>query len=975
MNPQDLPPVSSAGPLPPQDQAAGTLPLHLTGISRKSGRRGEETMLLAMVPESIAEHATTGALHPPLPLTPIDSTVSGATAASASLSSVTSHVNWSNWGASLPPRGYTMSQRNLDEAPIGDSGQQSSEQASHHDRGEAMAGRVEVSATVPLSEADHRWKRPRTENVRFISLLKEVFMYLDTVASTQKQRPCHECVVGRAEEDTGGDAQQRAAGLFSTVTSCYSTAARVIPESVWARNNGSSYPRGAASAPLMPVDTAARDTMRVLQQCWEYCGAPHDAFEPVHLLSPITLHLLLTYGRHTITHDGQYVVLDGGAEQLPWVGCLYGILLAYIYRHRVATATTAGTGSDASGGGVAPALEGISRLLLLNCHSFGWLNHIGSNEYECSHRRLCQAREALLGLLEDPRYTALGRPAGCPLCASSKVGGDASTLVLLGDTIVMEGGVPSLGLARPRDTFTAHYQYGRGIACCVPEKGGGLQLSGTGAPVIAGRTVYTPTSGMGLCAVHLDPPRPAATQGRREWPPHSHQKHQDPEASLGGCQVEEDSPTFVRPGDHGRNGLWSAVHSSSSWLPSTGAAPSRLPAVCCGVCRAMGVVGQAVLLGPTGPLVIHLQFDAREWFDMSVRVVPSATTRGWLSAATADTTAVCPPPPSRPTSQCAADPTTAVTAALYAVLQGEGTVGLTAQHPHTSLGDHHSSSPHLGGSIPLAEFVEWLVRLLHTPPPALVVEWHSSTFLSATSASGTTHTCGEVTPSSSHGSGVAGGSQMSLSSPCSPTAQLHSPLGPSRSSAATSRTIDSCRATVSANSSFKGTRICGSDEGYTTASFSTDYQQPGGYQNRSFASHGATTTTAPLGMVAQPRHPTVMQLLETYSDVMQSRAAVSAFPVDTSSTPSVGGSRAPPSIHAHGTSGSIAESMKPHLLLNWLRAAQESLRPCEATSFFDGVERPLVLAKELEVAAEAERFLDASSVVTSLQFRPRPARV
>ncbi|KAG5480055.1 hypothetical protein LSCM1_06479 [Leishmania martiniquensis] len=972
MNPQEPRPLSSAGPLPPQRQMAITPPLHCASISRKSGRRGEETIMSAMVPDGIAGHAATSVLQPPLPLSPLDGTVSDSAVASAWLPSVTAHVNRRNWGAPLPPRGDAMSQRSLGDAPVGDDGQQSSEKTSDHGEGAAVAGRAHLSTTVPLSESGNRWKRPRTENIRFISLLKEVFMYLDTVASTQQQQPGHECAIGGAEEDAEGNTQQIAVGPSCTAASCNSSAGLLMPDGVLTRNKGSSPPVGTTSAALMPVDTAARDTMRVLQQCWEYRGAPHDAFEPVHLLSPITLHLLLTYGRHTITHNGQYVVLDGGAAQLPWVGCLYSILLTYVYRHRLPTAAA---GSDALGGSAAPSSEGISRLLLLNCHSFGWLNHIGSNEYECSHRRLCQAREALLGLLEDPRYTALGRPAGCPLCASSKVGGDASTLVLLGDTIVMEGGVPSLGLARPRDTFTTHYQYGRGIACCVPERGSNLQLGAPGAPLMAGRAPYTSASVTGLCVAHLEPPRPPARQVGGEWHPHPHQRLQHSATSLGGCHVEVDSPASVRSGSYGLDDPWPGAHSSSPWLSSTGAAPRRLPPVCCGVCRAVGAVGQAVLLGPTGPLVIHVQFDAREWLDMSARAAPAATAHGWLSAASADTTAVCPPPLSHLVSQYTADATPALGVALYAVLQSEGTFDLTVQHPDASVGGHHSSSPHFGGSAPLAEFVEWLVRLLHTPTPALVVEWHTPTFPSAASATCATHRCEDATPNSSHDSGVADGSHVPLSSPCSPTAQLHSPLAPSRSSPATSPHLtDSCRSAASVRSTFKVTRLCSGDEGHATASLSADYQHAGGYRNNSSAPHGATittTTTVPLGMLAQPRHSTVMQLLETYSDVLQSRAAVSASHADTSrATPSVGSSRASPPSHAKDTSGNVAEAMKPHLLLNWLLAAQESLRLCEATSFFDGVERPLVLAKELEVAAEAERFLDATSVVTSLQFRP-----
>ncbi|GET88202.1 hypothetical protein, conserved [Leishmania tarentolae] len=965
MNQQDLPPVYSAGPLPPQTQAVVNLPPPFRCVSRKSGRRGEEAMTLATAQESFGGHTATRLLQQPQ-LTQLEGTSHGASSASASLPPETLHVDWSRWGASLPPRGYTMSQRNLREAPASGGDQQSRKQTSHqHDGGdtEAMQGRPTV--TAPLPEFAHRGKRRRTEHISFTSLLKEVFMYLDTVASTQHQ-PDHGYVDSNAEEDEEGNFRQATTVSSSTAASRYSSANLAVPHGCSSScNDDINSPVASAPAPLMSVDLAVRDTLRVLQQCWEYCGSPRDAFEPVHLLSSITIHLLLTYGHHTITHNGQYVVLRGGAEHLPWVGCLYSILLAYIYRHRVSSVSSSNGHDDGWDGRVTPTLDCISRILLFNCHSFGWLNHTGSGEYEYSHRRLYQAREALLGLLEDPRYMALGRPAGCPLCASSVMGGNASTLILLGDTIVMEGGAPSLGLAHSRDTFTAHYQYGRGIACCVPERGGGRQLDATGAPLVAGCGVYRPISGTELCAAHREPPRSVAMQSRCACHRHQREQGQHLATSLDGCLVEEDSPTLVCSGGHDHDGLWSGVRSSSSWLSSTGAAPCRLAPVCCGVCRAVGVLGQAVLLGPTGPLAIHLQFDEREWFDMNARTVPAATSHCWMSTATADTTAMCPPLSSHLVSQYASDPAGALAAVLYAVLQGDSTAGLTAQHYQGALEDHRRNLPHVGDSVPLAEFVEWLVWLLNAPPPALVVEWHLSPPTPATTTTSITHRCEDGAPSSSWDSGVTGDSQVSLSSPCSSMAQLRTPLAPSRSSAtALPNIVDSCGATGGLKS-VKVTRVYGSGEDHTTASLPKDHQQHSCYWNSSSS----------LGMLSQPRRSTVMQLLETYSDVVQNRAAVLPPAAATSLTPSVDTSCALPFTDANGTGGHISEAMRPHVLLDWLVAAQESLQPCEATSLFDGVERPLVLAKDLEVVAEAERLLNASSVATSLQFRPRNTRL
>ncbi|KAG5506505.1 hypothetical protein JKF63_06008 [Porcisia hertigi] len=952
--------VYSAGaPPPPHAQTSLTTSEPLLGMSRKSGRREEETVGHIGVPGCPMTHA----LRLPPPLTHLEGTSSSATDASVSLPPLC--PNWRSWGASLPPRGYTMSRRHLVEAPLGDGGQLRSEQIAHqNDEGNVAMGPGQPSATYTPFESARRWKRRRTERVGFSELLKEVFMYLDAVASTQQHRPDHGCIAGHAEEDEENSIQRSTPIPSYTAHLRKTTASSSLSHGSGAHSGGNSGPVGATSTLLMSVDSAVQDTVRVLQQCWEYRGAPHDAFEPVRLLSPLTVHLLLTYGRHTITPDGQYVVLCGGAEHLPWVGCLHSILLAFLYRHSATPAITVATGHSGCDVSVTPALEGVSRVLLLNCHSFGWMDHIGSGEYEQSHRQLYQARDALVGLLEDPRYTAFGRPAGCPLCMSSMVGGDASTLVLLGDTIVMEGGAPSLGLASPRYTFTAHYQYGRGIACCLPEMGARLPVGATcSGPVEAGSVGDTPVSGTGLCAAHRRPLRQAAMSFRRERHLRSnlHQQHQDSVTSSNECQVEEYLPTLESPGEHSYSRPWFDARCSLPWQTRTPATSCRLPAVCCGVCRAVGVLGQAVLLGPTGPLVIHLQFDEREWLHQSTRVVPASTTDSWLSATNVDTAAVCPSPPSHLASQYADERTNRVGALLYAIMQGESTAGFEG---------HCGSSPPIGGSVSLAELVEWLARFLHAPPPALVVEWHASTFPSTSTTTCTPRMFQHVTPSLLRNSGAVSDSQMSLSSSCAPIAQRHSPLAQSRLSATTSPlSMDCSHTTIISSLTPRVASVCSSDEGYATASLSTDSKQYDGNPKTSSASHGVPTSSVSLGMLTQPRYPTVMQLFEVYRDVSQSRADVPAIPAATSSASSVGSSRAPPFTQASGASGLPAEAMQPHALLDWVLAAQESLRRCEATYLFDGVERPLVLAKELEVAAEAERFLNASSVATSLQFR------
>ncbi|KAK7197191.1 hypothetical protein NESM_000664500 [Novymonas esmeraldas] len=844
----------SGGPPPPPSPAAGAALPHFSSAAsqRKSGRRDE------------ADVATTTVQVPVMPETV-----------------------WRGWGASLPPRGYTASQRHL----VID--------------GDQPADEPPPSPSPPPLASAHEWKRRRTEHVSFVSLLKEVFMYLDAAATQQQEQQ-------QQQSGRGGEAWQDEEDVAHRPLQI-----GALPAHALATVDGNGR-HPSSSAPLTSVDAAVGDTMRVLRQCWEYCGAPHDAFEPVRLLSPVTMHLLLTYGHHTITPDGHYVMLRGGAEQLPWVGCLYGILLAFRSRHRHPTAH-AGTQADA-----AAAMGGISRLLLLNCHSFGWLDHVGSDEYERSHRRLYQAREALVGLLEDPRYSALGRPARCPLCASAAAGGDASTVVLLGDTIVMDGGAPSLGLASPRTTFTAHYQYGRGIACCVPERGSGSR--GGALPPHAGRGAAPHTPAVDLCAAHREPHTPHTPSG-----------------SYDGCHVECTAPPRVLSGGGG----------------GAAAVLDRLPVVCCGVCRSAGVLGQALLLGPTGPLVIHLQIDEREWAGVGARAAPSLAGHGWLAAPVTDTPAVCPPPPSSsaaclgPSDSAAA----AVAASLYAILLGEGPAAVPPQHCRDHQHHHHHlmtasaappcGSPPLAGGVPLAELAEWLVRLLRTPPPALVVEWHATAASAPTDALGHIHggcadhaglTCEDGRPSPPSRSWVATATHA-----VTPTAATGSPHWVSACPVASGTPTSA----AAAMGDCRGTARHPHDrrDGAPPTSDSSACVPP--------AAAAAVAPPVSLGMSTQPRHSFTLQLLETYADVVQSRAAAAAAAV-------------PPSAGNRGGASAA------HVLRGRLLAVQEALRPCAATYLFDGVERPLVLAKDVEVAAEAERYLGVHSVATSLQFRCCP---
>ncbi|KPA75224.1 hypothetical protein ABB37_08539 [Leptomonas pyrrhocoris] len=992
------------------------------GASRKSTRRGDGEEH----PSSAPHLASTTALQPP---PPFGGRVDADNVAPTS-SVQTVAGGGGGWEASLSPsRGYTATCRGAGqgalqrEAPTHSHGNAAPSTEPHLSHSSSSLPQQQSPPPPPRADL-HRLKRRRTEQASFTSLYKEICMYLDAVAATQQ---AHQMEAAHAQEGAEEDApaereQVRDSSISSSSYGAaahgYSASAPPPPSSsaftfVSASgplNTGASYTTafddiGGATAtspttaPPMTVDAAVEDTLRVLRTCWEYRGAPHDAFEPVRLLSPITVHLLTTYGHHTVTRSGEYVVLRGGAEQLPWVGCLYGILQSYVYRgrqqlqqqgHRLhsggiggpAETTTSGITTTAD-----PVLTGehntysssISRVLLLNCHSFGWLDHVGSDEYERSHRRLYQAREALVSLLEDVRYATLGWRASCPLCSSSTVGGDASTSVLLGDTIVMEGGAPSLGLASSRNTFTAHYQYGRGIACCVPEQRPPalLKTRGQTCDVVGGNHSSSNNSvggggqregaaQFGLCAMH----QMALEEVRR----HSSPRWPAPPAPNTYQAVEEAVPR--RNGSNGGGG----VHRSHPSPPTPLSAydplssptldVSHLPAVSCGTCRAAGVLGQAVLMGPTGPLVIHLQFEEREWLEAAAplmglmggevmaRPVPHG---GWTLT---ETTAVCPAPLVN-TAALRTDPAGALAAVLYAQMQGHGTAGL-ARTPHSayaagggrSSGSGLSSSPPPltaipgGGAVSLPEFVEWLVGLLHTPPPALVVEWHSS-------------------------------SSISVSSCCSPTTGTQ-PLQMRYSSADSSLYPEYANTTQMAAPNTQASSASSAELPHPCPPPHLVHSD-GSSNNHNSGNFPPSPPSVPLGMSVRPRHPAVPQLLETYADVVRSHpptdtaglsaaAAAASFPLSTAAphaTTSTFGTHY--NLQSMLTSASLQAAEKDQVLLEWVQAAQNALRPCEATAYFDSVDRPLVLAKGLEVVMEGERYVNANSVATSLQFRPRLA--
>lgn len=436
------------------------------------------------------------------------------------------------------------------------------------------------------------------------------------------------------------------------------------------------------------VDAAVYEVIRVLRCCWCFHGNPQDAFEPVRSLSPTAVDLLLTYGRHRVTNDGQYVVLRAGEEELPWVGCLLMVLQEYT-RPRSHTLppppsytqspfqswnrrTILSPSTDRVSSSVG-LTEPVGRIVFLNCRCFGWVDSIGSEDYECSTLRLRQLDYALKDVVLDPRYAHVGRPPpATPSPLDSAYALLSRTTVLLGNAVLMEGGLPSLAIASDSVILTCHHQYGRGLACLVPR----LPPTGGGEPT---------------------PPPP----------------------------------------------LWEAsVRGSPSPYVTAGLHP-----VSCGVRTAPGVAAQAVLISPLGPLIIHVQFMQSSAGGQhhplvggsptprSVKTpltVPHLTTpwavdpadRPWPTVETRRTT----PSSSQHSATSSAYPLSRVASPV-----AEGEVAGSTLDTHlpsllqaAAQATRTATSATLPGHCAalLMEFCEWVLQLLRATQPILIVEWH-----------------------------------------------------------------------------------------------------------------------------------------------------------------------------------------------------------------------------------------------------------
>lgn len=560
----------------------------------------------------------------------------------------------SSRGMMLSPTGYTQHQRQMpSNTPPAPTAQQGEEPLSH----------LPPSFSPPLPT-----KRRRLEARNQFSLSQEVMMYLESVATTHGPNPPSHRISSNASTSNSNLVTGDEVGLI----------------------------------------TAVEAALRVLCACWTYRGSPHDAFEPTRHLPPVALHLLLAYGSHTVTPDGQYVVLRGGEEQLPLVGSLIGALCSYLH-HRSHPLSAPGVPNEATEW---ECSRRVSRVLLLNCHHFGWLDRLGSDEYEENHRRLRQTRHAIQLILEHPNYVNVGQPCSCVVCAACAMGGDAHTTVLLSDAIVMDGGVPSLRLAPPSATFLVHQEYGRGMACCVPEG----RKRDCGEAAAANQ----------VCAAH-----------RVEYHHHSRTGSGSPSAS---------SPHSYRNGSHGvpspssssvsvQEALPSLYDGPPAWMPLSPFGAAHLTAVGCGVYRLPGIVAQGVLLGPTGPVVLQMQLHdssangGRGGEDEVENIAPTyASQNGGLDTCVA-------------VGRCRRR---SLPQLLYTLVSGEQHRQLTTNNSTatTACGAKATSESaktmpvmwdgtekHISetwtASTTLLALMEWVIALLKAPQPTLVVEWHT----------------------------------------------------------------------------------------------------------------------------------------------------------------------------------------------------------------------------------------------------------
>lgn len=461
---------------------------------------------------------------------------------------------------------------------------------------------------------------------------------------------------------------------------------------------------------------AVNETYRILSSCFEFQGNSCDVFEPVRHFSVVTMHLLLTYGRFTLTSDGSFVVLGGnGSEELPWVGCLMMVLHRIVHTwntvygaSQLTSCTTSPLCSllaqtrasrwDGCVGGDGVQTEDCvemsapltSRVLLLNCHNFGWLDADEGREHKhdyataggafgneavasstryhdsgYTHRCVnALLNKAVYSYRAQHRYARHGRASATPLTAShppqwmrrersekelqneeetasassrcavvdTATGRlTSSVVVLLANTILMDGGVPSLDVWHSGARSMAHACYGRGLASLV----------------IPTRRLSSPHGCLGSAS----------------------------DSRVGGVaeRVGHPRPHAIRPS-----------------------------AVSCGVRVVNGVVAQALLLHPRGPLLLHVQFT----------LPTDAGAAVWEgthhSRGCAPPTATCPEH-------------------VFATWRRAHCRGSAPSSPSFCWSTHDTAE--IGRCDcewhrELMSAAAWMLHLLSAPQPVLLVEWH-----------------------------------------------------------------------------------------------------------------------------------------------------------------------------------------------------------------------------------------------------------
>ncbi|CCW66379.1 unnamed protein product [Phytomonas sp. Hart1] len=564
-----------------------------------------------------------------------------------------------------------------------------------------------------------------------------------------------------------------------------------------------SFNGGGVSA----VDMAVHETFNILRSCWCAHGNLQDIFEPVRNISVVTLELLLSYGRHKLTNDGQYAVPRGGEDELPWMGCVLAVLASYIQsradgaitqlhtsqplstHHRGSVhlvpqhamhmrhdiyASNENTGSgilqhsntpleneEESEGGIrvpkdvregstkTPELllssastshplhfsqAGVSRLTLLNCHNFGWLDELGNEDYESSSRFLRKVDSALhkmLGPLPQTRPTRRSCDVDTNCLTSSALRRSSCNTVLLSDAILMDGGVPSLTVTQRCKVFCGHKQYGQGIACLVApiryqgrHQGSSLDTNHatadafpTGAaesrdycaissPLTSPQVVTDVTHLIGASSTRGNEetilhPMDSCVQGTlaQKVCPYYNANPSPPQISVvDPFQVE--SPTSAS-----LSTSLSTVSTSSSsaagWIHSNYCnlhTNQPWPPVSCGHHTGPGIVAQAILLAPMGPLVLHIQLERIATLELlSIRQsFLSLSPHAYHNVSkTQQEPSPTQPHPGRPSGAATHN------YGLASFISTEA-----AEEPV------------------LYDLAEWLLYLFQSPQPLLIVEWH-----------------------------------------------------------------------------------------------------------------------------------------------------------------------------------------------------------------------------------------------------------